>query len=90
MKKLTRSAAEIIAFHLSEDIEYIRDCRYQPSVYRSMAIYTVDDMYFCCPPLAKKPAHASEYPWRLIAEYDNRMIYGCTVDEVAKHQGLQD
>ena len=88
MKKPSRSAAEIIAFHLSEDIAYLRDCRYQPSVYAAMAIYTIDDTYFCCPQAGKKPSYAKEYPWKPVAEHYGRTVYGCTVDEIAAHQGL--
>ena len=88
MKKCNRSAAEIIAFHFGHDIAYIRDCRYQPTVFGGMSIYTLDDHYFCCPAAGKKPMYGKQHPWKPLAEHYGRTIYSCTVDEIAKHQGL--
>lgn len=88
MKKITRSAAEIVGFHYGHDIGYIRDCRYQPTVYGSMAVYTLGDMYLCCPSAGAKPMYGRQFPWKPIAEHYGRTVYGCTVDEITKHQGI--
>lgn len=89
MKNQKRSGAEIIAFHLGWDISEIRDNRYQPTHYVSMAVYSVgDDLWMCCPPAGQKPRYGDQWPWKPLAEYYGRTIYCCSVDEQSKHIGL--
>jgi hypothetical protein len=83
-----RSAAEIIAFHFGWDIGEVRDARYQPGVYGGMGVYTIDDWYLCCPPGKEKPLYSKTFPWKPFAEHYDRVIYSCTVAELAKHQGF--
>jgi hypothetical protein len=87
-KSMNRSAAEIVAFHLGWEIGEMRETRYQPTAYPGMAIYAVDDTYFCCPVVGKKPKYGDQYPWKPLADYYGRTVYGCTVDEITKHQNL--
>ena len=88
MKKPGYSAAYVIAFHFSWDIDDVRHYRYQPTMRPGMAIYSIDEDYFCCPPAGKKPMYGKEFPWKPLAEYFGRTIYHCTSKDIAAHNDL--
>lgn len=71
-----RTAANIIAFHLGWDITEVSANRYQSTVYRSPALYTVGDDYYAAPSNNKPPAYKDyEGRWEEVGEYYGRKVY---------------
>ncbi len=69
-----KQAPEIIAFHLGQDIQDIKDGLYQ---YHTPSVYTHGDDYYCCPRKGQKPPvrEFSETEWVLSGEEYGRKIY---------------
>jgi len=70
-----RTAAEIISFHFCSDISDIRDSRYQPSRYRSPAVYVIGDDYFAAPSNNLPPSYEVGQPWVEIGEHYGRKVF---------------
>jgi hypothetical protein len=80
VKKIRRSAAEIIAFHFCSDIGEVRDMVYQPTRYRNPYVYCWGEDYFCCPTDRQKlPKHRDDiddgFKWVEVATYYGRKVY---------------
>lgn len=71
--KISRTAAEIIAFHIGSDIADVRDARYQPSRFAKVALYTIGDYYYCAPRAGQ--ALPKGYNWVQAGMEYERMIY---------------
>lgn len=66
------TVAEIIATHLGWDIAEVRDCRYQPGVYRC-DVFSIGDYYYAAPRATSKlPA---DWNWHEVGTEFDRKIY---------------
>lgn len=73
MKKQRYTAAYIIAFHCGQDMADMADCRYQPTVYPSPAVYTLNDDYYCAPAAGQKLPE--DFDWREVGAHYSRIVY---------------
>jgi hypothetical protein len=80
-----KQAAEIIAENLGWDIADVRDCAYQPTIYRTVKLYSIDNQYFCCPRMSQQPPKIEGLVWSVWKDfaYSGRTIYvGTAAQEV--------
>lgn len=70
-----RTAAEIIAFHFSADVQDVRETRYQSTRFSSPALYVLSDDYYAAPSDNRPPRYVVGEPWEKIAEYYGRAVY---------------
>jgi hypothetical protein len=73
---MAKQAAEIIAFHLGQDLAEMKDYRYQPTVWKNPAVYTFGDDYWAAPASGKMPkAYCHINTWKCVGEEYGRKIF---------------
>lgn len=82
---MAKQAAEIIAFHLSQDWSEVKDSRYHPTQYSRPNIYVVGEDYYCCPRAGKwdtaRPHRYAGLIWRCIGQSYGRDVWEARHDE---------
>lgn len=92
VKVRNTKASEIIAEWLGTDIDSVSEMVYQPTLFRTVRVYSWDDnpwSYFCCPKPGQKPPalhgptkwEIAGYSWR--KDEKDRPVYG------VKHENLK-
>lgn len=74
MAPTRRSDAELIAAAYLLDVSSVTDGRYRPSLFK-VAIYAIDDNYFCVPRGRPLPPLPDGYGWQPWKESFGDMIY---------------
>ena len=83
--KTSRRAAEIIAFHCGMDLAEMNNYRYQSTMWKNPAVYSMDFetdgkrySFLAAPSSNKMPRNYAEMSWVKIGQEYGRSIFGST------------